>query len=551
MRVLGSTRRVTDDDGFSLVEMIVALTIAAIAFSALGLALISGARASLLSQQNQQAGDLLSQSVEQARVLGYDGLAMRATDLGTGESVRTPTLATCLCYAPNTDLTSGTGVEPLAGTDPAGGISPHVTSFVQNGLSYRVRQYVTSPVDAFGATYKRLSVVVSWSSLGKPHTRKYSTIVTPTRRGLPLPDYKFTATGSGLSQCRNPGSGVVYSFTLKNNGARDAWGLAASGSGAWSFFADTNASGSYDTGDLSMSVSGADTTGLIEPTGQTSFFAVSTIPSAGASPPPYTWTTTFRATSAAQPGYFNDLTTSTVVQVAACGGVLPTSPATTPATTAPPTPPTQPAASCSSLTGPVNTSAPSGTMVRYYLNNPSQPSSTNASLDMPVVRDSGTTQPADPLYAYSQDQVASAGRYLQSGTSGTAVDLASWTYQMGAASILKGTGSITLWATTASGITTQAPAFSVTLELLNSDGTVADASFATASYTTPASGWGCAGFRPVSLSFGSFNGSGTPVGLNQKLRIKVKVTNAVPVLLAYGTAGYPTEMQLPVSVGLG
>ncbi len=190
--------------------MVIALTIAAMAFSALSMALISGVHTSLFSQQNQQAGDLLSQTVEKSRALGYDSLSMRFTDLNTGEATRTPAVATCLCFNPKTDQTSGTGVEPLAPTDPAGGIFPHVTSYAQNGLTYKVRQYVTQPTDAFGATYKRLTVLVTWTSLGKPHSRSYSTVVTATKRGLPLPDYKFTPTGGGLTQCRYPDSQAVY-----------------------------------------------------------------------------------------------------------------------------------------------------------------------------------------------------------------------------------------------------------------------------------------------------------------------------------------------------
>ena len=72
------------DDGFSLVETVVALVIAGIAFSALGMTLISGVGASLFAQQNQQAGDLLNQTVEQVRAMSYSSVAMRDGDLDTG-----------------------------------------------------------------------------------------------------------------------------------------------------------------------------------------------------------------------------------------------------------------------------------------------------------------------------------------------------------------------------------------------------------------------------------------------------------------------------------
>ena len=87
MRVL-RRRRPLDDEGFGLLEVVISLTIAAIAFSALSMALISGVQASLFSQQNQQAGDLLSQTVEVTSA----GLRLAshalATDLNMGEATR-------------------------------------------------------------------------------------------------------------------------------------------------------------------------------------------------------------------------------------------------------------------------------------------------------------------------------------------------------------------------------------------------------------------------------------------------------------------------------
>ncbi|MGZ6792887.1 MAG: type IV pilus modification PilV family protein [Mycobacteriales bacterium] len=545
------------DDGFSLVEVIVALTITVIAFGALAFGLVSGVHTSLLAQQNQQAGDLLSQTVEASRALGYDSLAMRPTDLDAGEVTRSPSISSCACYAPNTDLTSGTGVEALAATDPAGGVYPHVKVVNQNGLNYTVRRYVTAPADAYGATYKRLTVVISWLSLRKSHARTYSTLVTATQRGLPLPDYKFTATGSGLSQCRNPASDVVYSFNLKNNGARDAWNLSWTGDGSWSFYADTDGSGDYSTGDASMNASGTPTTGLLDPTTDINFFAVATLPTAAATPPPYVWNTTFRATSAAQSSYYTELKAVTTVQSTPCGAVASPTPTPTASATPSPTPtptataPAQPAASCTSLTGQVNGTGNGSTVVRYYLGNPNYPSNTNASLDMPVTRDSGTPPTGALLYDYSQDLSTAAGRYLRMGTAATADQVATWTYQMPANSSLKGTGSATFWATPASGLSSDAPAFAITFDLLNSDGTVKTANFAPAvTYSSPTTGWGCSGFRPFSVSMGNWN-TKTQVKANQKLRISLRVTNTVPVLLAYGTSAYPSEMQLPYAAGIG
>ncbi len=89
------------------------------------------------------------------------------------------------------------------------------------------------------------------------------------------------------------------------------------------------------------------------------------------------------------------------------------SPTATPTETAAPLPtPVPPPPSCASLTGAVSTSAPGGTLVGYNFNNAVTPGSTNALSDMPVSRSGGTAPPSGPLYAYSQDFTAAAGRYL-------------------------------------------------------------------------------------------------------------------------------------------
>ena len=88
-------RQLPDDGGFTLVEQVVALMIAAIVFTAAAYALIGGLKQSSFAQQNQQSADMLNQAVEDARALTYDQLAMRPTDLATNDPLNT---GTCNCY---------------------------------------------------------------------------------------------------------------------------------------------------------------------------------------------------------------------------------------------------------------------------------------------------------------------------------------------------------------------------------------------------------------------------------------------------------------------
>ena len=557
-------RRPVGDSAFSLVEAVVALTIATVVFLALAAALFGGAKAGLFAQQNQQAGDVLNQAVEEARALSYEALAMRPADLDVGEAVRTPTLSSWLRYNPTTDTTSGPGLEQLVDPDPNGMLSPHVTQRLENGGTYTVRRYITLPSDAFqptvplGPKYKRLTVVVDWTTLGKSHRRTYSTLIAPTKRGLPLPDFKFNNAG-GLSQCRNPSSTAVYGFNLKNNGARDAWNLTVvPTSPTWAFYADTNNSGAYEAADdVGLPVAaGTASTGLVEPTRSTNFFAVTAIASAMTTPPPYTIAATFKATSAAQPTYAQDLVTSTVVQLGPCGVVTPTptagpTPSASPSP-APPAAPAQPTGTCAPLSTPAAPSAPSapsGTLVRYSMLNPSQPGDTPASNDLPVLK-SSSPPPTGPLYKYSTDQYSAAGRYLEFGLPATTRSLASWTYGMPQASVLKGTGNVTFYAAPANGSTTDRPAFGVRLDLLSSTGDFVQ-NLGTQTYSTSALSDGCTGLRPVTLQIFNDMGSGLSIAKDQKLQLSIVVTNGVPVRLGYGTQVFPMHMVLPYKTGLG
>jgi type II secretory pathway pseudopilin PulG len=556
-------RLLRDDEGFSLVEAVVALAIAGVVFTALAFALVGGAHATVLSRQNQQAGDVLNKVVEQARKATYDALTMRATDLDTGEVSRSPRISACGCYDPKVDATSGAGVEPLAATDPSGVIYPHVSATALNGQQYSLRRYVTVPADAAG-TYKRFTVVLSWQSLGKTHTRTYSTVIAYTTRGLPLPDFKFT-NGDGLGQCRNPGSTVYYTFTVKNNGARDAWTLSAAPASnpTWTFYGDSDGDGTWTSADspLALTSTGQPTTGLIEPTRSVTVFAVATLADAATRSAPYTLSTIFTAASVAQPSFTQQQTTTTSVVTTACGAAptptpTPTATATatptatpTPTTTATstPTPPTQPAPSCSSLTSSVSTSAPGGTIVRYYFTNASTPGNTTAQTGMPLLRDTGSALGAGPLFDFSTDLSSAAGRYLDQGTTTSTAprNVASWLYTMPAASTVKGSGAVTVWAAPPTGVTTLTPQFQVVVDV------VGGSTLGSATFTTPSPGWGCAGFRPFTMSIVNQTGSGVAVGANQQLRVRVLLLNSVPMLLAYGTTSYPMELDLPYSKGQG
>src|SRR5437667_341426 len=70
----------TADAGFTLIEAIASLVVAAILLSAIAYAAVSGIRASTVARINQQAGDVIESVIETARTQGYDSLAMSTSD---------------------------------------------------------------------------------------------------------------------------------------------------------------------------------------------------------------------------------------------------------------------------------------------------------------------------------------------------------------------------------------------------------------------------------------------------------------------------------------
>jgi prepilin-type N-terminal cleavage/methylation domain-containing protein len=559
-------RQLPDDGGFTLVEQVVALMIAAIVFTAAAYAMIGGLKQSSFAQQNQQSADMLNQAVEQARAVPYDQLAMRPADLATNDPLNT---GSCNCNNPATGGKTGTGVETLV-LDAAGAMNPHVVVVPQNHLTFTLRNYVTQPTDAVGAVYKRLTVVATWTSQGKSHTRKSSTLIAPTQRGLPLPDFKYTAT-SAVGQCINPAATLVYAFNLRNNGARDGWNFQTSSSSAnaptWAWYSDVDANGVYTAGtDTALGTDSSTSrpwTGSLEPTTAVRILAVATAPSAGSVPPPYTWNITFTATSVAQPSYAQSIATATTVQSTVCSSAptptstaTPTTPTPTPSTTTPTpsttatatVPPTQPTTTCTAFTAPSANVNGSGTLRQYVLHNGS--TNVNNTTAQSTMLISKTAAVSTTLWNYSTDvSSTTAGRYLTApGAAGTA-SMADFRYTMPAVSKLKGTATATIFAAPASGASTENPTFSVTLSHLNSAGTAVLSGDTTTTTFTPGS-WGCAGFRAFTVALDTDN-SGWTIAANDLLQVTVKVTNSVPMILAYDTTAFTSGLILPVTSGVG
>lgn len=209
-----------DEAGFSMVESIVAITIAAMVFSGSALLLGQALKTTMFARQNQQAAEVVTAEIEALRALDYGALAMVASDL-TGDAAVTGS-------PPATDHDgSGPLTSEALALSATGAVNPHIRTVSLNATDYTVTRYVSEVDVKADATSpqslaKRVTVRVSWTSGGTVRERLASTLVARTRRGLPLPQFTF---GSEIIKTVVPGGAVVLPKTITNRGARDRWNL--------------------------------------------------------------------------------------------------------------------------------------------------------------------------------------------------------------------------------------------------------------------------------------------------------------------------------------
>ena len=423
------------DDGFSLIEQVVALLVAAVVFLAVAAMAISGMKASVESRLNQQAIDIINRSIEQARAMTYAQLTMVSTDITSDSSI---------AGTPSKKWTvPGVGPE-VVDYHTTGSVSPHVSSVTTNvnHATYTVKRYVTIPSTATYDTsgfpsVKRFTAVVSWKLYGQTKTRYDSTLVTDTVRGLPLPNYTFRSVGM-TSAAVNAGVVIDFGMAVHNLGARDAFDVTISSSNpalttGWTLYKDdgsgtgcatqaTASDGIRECGENNLltdtSGNGKVDTGQVDP--NKNFYWVAERTSTASD----TGTVTFTTTSVAQPSasgavhtksFTITVTTGTVTQ-----GTCPTT--TTPAIT-----------------------APSGySAVAFYLQNtPVGNTTTQASI--PLARADCTVQTASSMPNYSTDVGGSStGRTLTPGGSQTSTGSlrAQWWWQPASANLnVSGSGS--------------------------------------------------------------------------------------------------------------
>jgi len=244
--------RRTSCDGFTLVELLVALMIATIALVALAFTLAAALKVAGLQKTRSQANEIATQAIEDLQRLDYDHLGVCSPAPGTAPTGLTAPVFLANCSSP-------TYTEPC--TPTAGQVPATSYTCTRIGIGYQVRRYI-----AWGDsthTNKRLAVYVDWTDQAGAHqVAQQSSLRSPDQGsviGLPLPSFNTTSVlvGGSTASTSNPVklvNGVVQSaitFQATASGLPDSvfvnflklgsdgpegssLELTASGGGAWS-----------------------------------------------------------------------------------------------------------------------------------------------------------------------------------------------------------------------------------------------------------------------------------------------------------------------------
>lgn len=537
MRRLRQRLASTDDAGFGLVEMVVALLIAGMVFGALATTLVASVRASLLSRQNQQATDYMTQAVEQLRLLSYGSLSVSAAALSGDPRIHTCASGSGQC------LTVNGADEAVVTADPAGvTVTSTVNDPATNGTTFTLSQYVTAAPTIGTDLARRVTVYITWNAYGITHTRSTSSMIAYSQQGLPLPFFDLTPAADTASF--NPGAWMWHAYTLSNKGAPDRWNLTLSGAAiGFQLYADSVGNGIFDpTVDTTLlgdtNGDGIVDTGRVDPGTSFHFFLV--LPPS--SPQPLgTWTTTITATSTGQPTATGATKQAVATTVILTGAVGPT-PAPTSSTPAPT--PSSTDLTCAAASLPSASTSNSYTLTTYALHN----AGTQDSTTLPQLTMNSTAASWPALGRYSTDRSTSSGRLVDPTAATADADIlaltdpttyADWEIQYPSSVSIRGVTTTTLWFAGASGA---APGVTVRalLYTVSADG-ITKTIQASGSATGPS---GCAGFQQVGVALSSMNGS-SGVTANGKLHLRV-VVNGAQVRYGYDA----TPMAASFTVGI-
>ena len=199
---MGRRVRATNEEGFSILECTIALSVVFVVLLALLGALTTGARGLVTGRQRSAALALANEVLEDARGRAYGDVGH---DFDSDPTLATDPLITGT--APNFIYTGVTPNEPLAAsavdagatggtvTNPLYPFSPHKFVSKREQTRYTTEVYVSIVTPASGDPYKRITTKISWSPAQYANAAKSVTLSTFLYNAAAPPDPKLTGVG--------------------------------------------------------------------------------------------------------------------------------------------------------------------------------------------------------------------------------------------------------------------------------------------------------------------------------------------------------------------
>jgi type II secretory pathway pseudopilin PulG len=232
--------------GFTLIEAVVALMIAAFIFAAVGL-VVGRTIDSVNERQAEQTGTALTtEALEQVKLLDYPELAHDDSDTGLGGASEFdpdgpgPMPAETLVYE--------TGV----------GLIPHQT-VPENlqGVDFTITRWITwvdDPATPETDDYKRITVITEWNDGGFPRTHEVQAIVAPDALTVAGILAEFDLTPDTYPASTTPAGRLIVPLTVDNAGDQARFDMTSDAPADWTItlWWDRNDNGALDGPDFPL-----------------------------------------------------------------------------------------------------------------------------------------------------------------------------------------------------------------------------------------------------------------------------------------------------------
>jgi prepilin-type N-terminal cleavage/methylation domain-containing protein len=182
-----------NDEGFTLVEMVISIAISAFAFAALGALLVGSMRSIAIHKARAQGNEVATEGIEDLQRLPYEKLVLCSQAAAPRPSGFTDAVLV-VCGGGQAKYA------PCGGTASITALASEEYNCVRTNITYRVRRFI-----AFGDpahTEKRLAVLVDWQDSGGNHlVSQQSSLRIPTQSafvGSPPPSILTASAPSSI-----------------------------------------------------------------------------------------------------------------------------------------------------------------------------------------------------------------------------------------------------------------------------------------------------------------------------------------------------------------